>query len=90
MEGWTPLMEASGDGHTDVVALLLAHGCGNIDHRDVEGWTALRHACRGGRAGVARADPHVVDRLGVTPLAAAVRLAQPGRVAELQVSSCVL
>jgi ankyrin repeat protein len=89
-------MEASGDGHTDVVALLLAHGCGNIDHRDLEGWTALHHACRGGRAGVARAllvagaDPHVVDRLGETPLAAAVGLAQPGCVAELGVRSVVL
>jgi ankyrin repeat protein len=66
-------MLACKPGHTDIVALLLAHGCGDIDRRHVlGGWTALHQASRWGlgHADVMRellgagADPHVVDRQG--------------------------
>jgi ankyrin repeat protein len=91
--GWTPLMHASAFGHTDVVALLLAHGCGDIDRRSSNGRTALHRACGRGNVRVVRAllgagaDPHVVDHDNQTPLAMAVRRGREDCVAELQVSS---
>jgi ankyrin repeat protein len=64
--GYTPLMRAWDRG---IVALLLAHGCGDIDSR-CRGLarTALHHACGRDRAAEvvrallgAGADPHVED-----------------------------
>jgi ankyrin repeat protein len=70
--GWTPLMAASGKVHTDIVELLLAHGCGDVDAQGFNGYVALHYACTNGGAGVLRAllgagaDPHLVDRDGRT------------------------
>jgi hypothetical protein len=93
-EGWTPLIFASAHGSADVVALLLAHGCGDIDHQDSGGYTALHHASPWPRTGVARAllgagaDPHVVDRNGETPLARAVEWRNQVCKASLEVRCC--
>jgi ankyrin repeat protein len=92
--GWTPLMAASSEGHTDVVGLLLAHSSGDIDQQvPSSGKTALRLACDYyARAGVvevllgAGADPHAVDRDGHTPLWEAVRHGHVECVAVLEVS----
>jgi ankyrin repeat protein len=90
-----PLMTASAHGHTDVVALLLARGCGDVDRqRSPKGWTALHYACKEGHVGVAMAllgagaDPHVVDYGGETPLAMAVQRGREECVAILQVRCC--
>lgn len=45
----TPLMLASGAGHTAVVRVLLARPDLRIDQRDTEGFTALFHACNHGK-----------------------------------------
>jgi ankyrin repeat protein len=62
-----------------MVALLVAHGCGDIDRRHVlGGWTALHYACNKGCGGVVRAllgagaDPHVVDHQGHSSLRIAI------------------
>jgi ankyrin repeat protein len=88
----TSLMRACEQCHANIVALLLAHGCGDIDHQHrTHGHMALHYACNKGYAGVAGAllgagaDPHVVDRHGETPLAMAVRRARWECVRELQV-----
>jgi ankyrin repeat protein len=93
-DGPTPLMAASYGGHTEVVALLLAHGCGNIDLQDSnDGATALHEACWLVDRGVVRlllgagADPHAVDNVGRTPLALAAQERQGEAVAVLQVSA---
>jgi ankyrin repeat protein len=85
-------MTASEVGHTDVVAVLLAHGCGDVDReRPSNGRRALHYACLNGHAGVAMAllgagaDPHVVIYRGETPLALAVRNGEEECVAILQV-----
>jgi ankyrin repeat protein len=90
--GWAPLMGATCKGHMDVVELLLAHGCGDMDQQFSEnGETALHWACLYARAGVvevllgAGADPHVVDHFGRTPLSEAVRKGNVECVALLQV-----
>jgi ankyrin repeat protein len=88
-------MIASHKGFTDIVALLLAHGCGDIDRRSGKrSWAALHQASYYGRPGVGRAllgagaDPHAVDRDGETPLAMALRRDKTECVALLQV--CVV
>jgi ankyrin repeat protein len=96
--GWTPLMSASAEGHTDVVALLLAHGCGDIDRRRSRSdeRTALQYACIYGYMRVVRAllgagaDPHIVDRVGDTPLVTALRRGHAECVAVLQVRSVLV
>jgi ankyrin repeat protein len=72
---WTALMAASVSGVTCAVALLLAHGCGDIDQQETShGRTALHYACSAWNreaVGVllqAWADPHVVDNDGKRPL----------------------
>jgi ankyrin repeat protein len=93
--GWIPLMGASRSGHADVVELLLAHGCSDIDrYWHSTGQTALHIACSCGRAEIlglllgAGADPHLVERReGRTPLAIAVAEGKDDCVALLQVSS---
>jgi uncharacterized protein len=96
-EGDTPLMLASARGHTNVVALLLAHGCGDINRQTTEyGRTAVHSASWNGYVRVVRAllgaeaDPHIVDRVGETPLVTAVRLDHEECVAVLEVRSVVI
>jgi hypothetical protein len=90
-DGWGPLRIAAQRGHTDIVELLLAHGCGDIDAQWLVGRAALHDACSNGHAGVARAllgagaNPHVVDQFGCTPLREAVLEGREGCVALLQV-----
>jgi ankyrin repeat protein len=75
----TPLMAASHRGHLEVVRLLLSHPSAkiSIDHRDVDGWTALYWACNFGRGGVVRAllesgaNPTIADKDGAIPLSRA-------------------
>jgi ankyrin repeat protein len=94
-DGWIPLMGATSTGHTDVVELLLAHGCDHIDQFLVTtGRTALHMACFCGRAEIlglllrAGANPHLVERHeGRTPLAIAVAEGKDDCMALLQVSS---
>jgi len=52
----TPLMLASGAGHSDVVEVLLKRDDLIIDKKDKEGFTALFHACNHGTNRVG--DPH--------------------------------
>jgi ankyrin repeat protein len=92
--GWTPLIAASSGGHTDVVKLLLAHDCGDIDQQLLNsGWTALHLACvYTAWADVvevllgAGADPLVVDCVGIRPLSEAVLHGHVECVALLEVS----
>jgi ankyrin repeat protein len=93
--GWNLLMGVSATGHTDVVELLLAHGCDHIDQSLVgTGQTALHMACLYGRAenlGLllgAGADPHLVGRRNCrTALDTATSRGHVECVALLQVSS---
>jgi ankyrin repeat protein len=92
--GWTPLMAASSQGHTDVAKLLLAHGCCNVDDRTYgRATTALHSACFRERAGVvgllleAGADPCLEDEDGITPLADVMRRGHVDCVAVVQVST---
>lgn len=43
--GWTPLHDASNEGHADAVTLLLDHGA-NVNIENDEGDTALHEAAR--------------------------------------------
>jgi hypothetical protein len=87
------LMAASSKGHTDIVELLLAHGCGDVDAQGLAGRVALHYACLNGRAGVVRAllgagaDPHAMDHDGHMPEGGAVGVDRGGCVALLQVIS---
>jgi ankyrin repeat protein len=50
-QGSTPLQEAAGNGHSDIVLLLLAHGA-EVDTRNHQGWTALHLAASQGHQDV--------------------------------------
>jgi ankyrin repeat protein len=51
----TPLVAASSRGYVNIVPMLLAHWCGDIDAKDEPDYcTALQLACDGGHVGVAR------------------------------------
>ena len=94
VSGWNPCVGAASAGHADVVELLLAHGCGDIDqYWQQTGETALHIACSCGWADIlglllgAGADPHLVERVeGRTALEIAVRRGHAECVALLQVS----
>jgi ankyrin repeat protein len=72
--GSSCLTTASLGGRADMLALLLRHGCRNLDHRDATGRTALHYSCEAGALeGVmalleAGADASLVDAHGRTPL----------------------
>lgn len=51
--GATPLMHAAGNGHIEIVAVLLGAGA-DCERRDQRGHTALSYAIRAGRAHAAR------------------------------------
>ena len=69
----TPLHEAAGGGHKDIVALLLAHGA-DVNARDVGGRTPLHEAAAGGHKDIVAlllahgADANARDINGRTPL----------------------
>jgi ankyrin repeat protein len=48
--GWTPLMTAAVWGGGEGMEVLLAHGCGDVDHCDEDGYTASYHAVKWGHA----------------------------------------
>ena len=74
--GLTALMLAAGEGHADVVQLLLERRA-DVDAKEERGGTALMRAVAGGHAGIAkllietRANVNVEDNNGWTPLAIA-------------------
>lgn len=71
--GTTPLICASFKGHVGVVEFLTAHGCGDLNHQEGEGNTALHWASYAGYADVVRvlleagADPMLDNDDGDTP-----------------------
>jgi ankyrin repeat protein len=93
---FTPLMAASQSGATGAVALLLAHGCGDIDQQETsKGRTALHYACSAWKheaVGVllqAGADPHVVSLTGQRPLDLAKGEGHAEWELEVQVRACM-
>jgi ankyrin repeat protein len=82
IEGGTPLMAASREGHLEVVHLLLAHPTAGaiINRRDRFGRTALWSACEHGHGGVVRAllasgaDLKIANEEGITPTTIAKQL----------------
>jgi ankyrin repeat protein len=79
--GSTPLITASFEGHVEVVRSLLGHASAKatINHRELQGLTALWGACAQGHGGVARAlleegaDLIIAANDGTTPMAAAMQ-----------------
>jgi hypothetical protein len=77
--GLTPLMIASHRGHLEAVRVLLHHPSARatVDHRYVDGRTALWQACFIGQGEVVRAllesgaDPTIADNEGTTPMGVA-------------------
>ena len=53
MYGWTPLTEAAGEGHVEVVRLLLSAGA-DMEKFSTYGDTPLIYAARGGHVEVER------------------------------------
>ena len=76
---WTPLMVASGKGHTEVMKQLLKHTDININYQAVGGITALHLASQNGHIDIVRillesgADSRLVDSEGRSPLVHASR-----------------
>jgi uncharacterized protein len=86
--GSTPLLiAAASENRLEVLRLLLGNPStrATINHRDVEGQTALWWACYAGRGGSVRAlleagaDPTVADNDGITPMAIAKEQLHPHR-----------
>ncbi|XP_038069860.1 ankyrin repeat and SAM domain-containing protein 6-like [Patiria miniata] len=75
-EGFTPLQMAAGNGHEDIVRLLLMRGA-SLDRQNLYGWTALMQAASHGHASIValllqnKADPNVRNKFGATALTAA-------------------
>ena len=71
--GWTPLMRAAWEGHTEAVRVLLQHGA-KVSAQDAEGFTPLAAAVSRGRTEAARllieagADVREKNRQGTTLL----------------------
>lgn len=53
-DGWTPLLVAVAEGHSEVVILLLEAGAGTSRMSDPDTWSALMTAAWGGQLGVSR------------------------------------
>jgi ankyrin repeat protein len=45
MDGWTPLPFAAGNGHKEIVELLIAEGA-DVNVKDNNGWTPLHTATK--------------------------------------------
>jgi ankyrin repeat protein len=84
--GGTALIPAAHHGHPETVRILLKTAIA-VDHVNKLGWTALLEAIILGNGGpahtdivrqllIAKADPHIADRDGVTPLVHARRRGQ--------------
>ncbi|XP_022103404.1 ankyrin repeat and SAM domain-containing protein 6-like isoform X2 [Acanthaster planci] len=75
-EGLTPLQIAAGNGHEDIVRLLLMRGA-SLDRQNLYGWTALMQAASHGHASIValllqnKADPNIKNKFGATALTAA-------------------
>ena len=75
-EGFTPLQIAAGNGHEDIVRLLLMRGA-SLDRQNLYGWTALMQAASHGRTDIValllqnKADPYARNKLGATALTVA-------------------
>ena len=52
-EGWTALMFAGGEGHVEVIEILLGYGADPM-HKDLDGDTALAFAERNGHTRAAK------------------------------------
>jgi ankyrin repeat protein len=93
----TPLMEASSEGHLEVLRLLLGHPIAKttVNHRDCLGRTALWWACFEGRVGVVRAllesgaDLTIADNDGTTPMAIAKQIPTDGEISAEGRRECV-
>jgi ankyrin repeat protein len=72
LEGWTPLHEATWEGHLDVVRLLLEHGA-DVNAVDQDRWTSLHMASKKGYLEIAQlllehgANVDVINVDGRTP-----------------------
>ncbi len=96
-EGYTPLIqavEADYNGLAAIIEFLVTRGGANLDATAVSGRTAMSHAAGLGQDETAelllshKADPHMADRSGMTPLHHALVGGQLGvlqRMAELGV-----
>ena len=87
--GMTALIYAAGEGHDDIVAMLLGAGARTNAHLHIrgsalEGYTPLHFACLQGRANAAKllleygADPEPRDGKGQTPLQVAKKIVDGG------------
>merc|ERR1711871_644803 len=87
--GMTALTYAAGEGHADIVNLLLSAGARtdaylHIQGSLLEGYTALHFACLQGRTSSVKllleygADPEPRDAKGLTPLQVAKRIVDGG------------
>ncbi|MDE2305474.1 MAG: quinoprotein dehydrogenase-associated putative ABC transporter substrate-binding protein [Gammaproteobacteria bacterium] len=90
-DGYTPLINATRFGFTDIAAYLVAHKA-DVDQRDADGWTALLYAAWDDDARAIRfliahgAHLDAADADGRTPLAVAAQNAKPKALAALVVA----
>ena len=72
-DGWTPLIYAAGEGHKELVELLIANGA-DVDAKDEDGWTPLHWATVNGHEATVElllangSDVNAKDNDGETPL----------------------
>lgn len=76
-DGNTPLQIAAGNGHENIVRLLLMRGAA-LDRTNMYGWTALAQAASHGRTNIVqlllqnKANPTIRNKLGADPLTLAI------------------
>ncbi|XP_071784803.1 ankyrin repeat and SAM domain-containing protein 6-like [Asterias amurensis] len=75
-EGYSPLQIAAGNGHEDIVRILLMRGA-SLDRQNLYGWTALMQAASHGHTNIValllqnKADPNIRNKFGATALTTA-------------------